>query len=241
MDMRQLDPAIGRWVVQDPVIHHDYSPYSAFDNNPVYWSDPSGADAIQIGDNFHFSGDDAIKFFEEYLNRLNQKESTEETVSNMYEFETERDEIDTSGGGGGNGYYTIKNGIKVVRDTGKAAELIDALDKSLGKNSKLFGKIGKIGGWMSMGGEVIFDGIELYEGKISGYRFSFRFGAVVTSAVVGAEVGTLIGGPYGFVAGTVIGLSAGGMERAWDVWWPQFQGGIGNFYNNIIYNISRYY
>src|SRR5690606_40996217 len=25
--------------------HHDYSPYSAFDNNPVYWSDPSGADA----------------------------------------------------------------------------------------------------------------------------------------------------------------------------------------------------
>src|SRR5690554_3511020 len=103
MDMRQLDPAIGRWVVQDPVIHHDYSPYSAFDNNPVYWSDPSGADAIQIGDDFHFSGDDAIKFFEEYLNRLNQKESTEETVSNMYEFETERDEIDTSGGGGGDG------------------------------------------------------------------------------------------------------------------------------------------
>jgi|SRR5690554_3273923 len=101
MDLRQLDPAIGRWMVQDPVIHHDYSPYSAFDNNPVYWSDPSGADAIQIGDNFHFSGDDAIKFFEEYLNRLNQKESTEETVSNMYEFETERDGIDTSGGGGG--------------------------------------------------------------------------------------------------------------------------------------------
>jgi RHS repeat-associated protein len=45
MDMRQLDPAIGRWMVQDPVIHHDYSPYSAFDNNPVYWADPSGADS----------------------------------------------------------------------------------------------------------------------------------------------------------------------------------------------------
>ena len=45
MDMRQLDPAIGRWVVQDPVVHHEFSPYSAFDNNPVYWSDPSGADS----------------------------------------------------------------------------------------------------------------------------------------------------------------------------------------------------
>ena len=45
MDMRQYDPAIARWVVQDPVVHFDYSPYSAFDNNPVYWADPSGADS----------------------------------------------------------------------------------------------------------------------------------------------------------------------------------------------------
>lgn len=45
MDMRQYDPAIARWVVQDPVVHHDFSPYSAFDNNPVFWADPSGADS----------------------------------------------------------------------------------------------------------------------------------------------------------------------------------------------------
>lgn len=45
MDARMYDPAIARWVVQDPVIHFDYSPYSAFDNNPVFWADPSGADA----------------------------------------------------------------------------------------------------------------------------------------------------------------------------------------------------
>ncbi|NHN28200.1 hypothetical protein FIA58_021225, partial [Flavobacterium jejuense] len=29
MDMRQYDPAIARWVVQDPVIHENFSPYSA--------------------------------------------------------------------------------------------------------------------------------------------------------------------------------------------------------------------
>ena len=45
MDMRQYDPAIARWVVLDPVIHHSMSPYSAFDNNPVFWADPSGADS----------------------------------------------------------------------------------------------------------------------------------------------------------------------------------------------------
>ncbi len=46
MDFRQYDPAIGRWVVQDPVMHHNFSPYNAFDNNPVFWKDPSGADSI---------------------------------------------------------------------------------------------------------------------------------------------------------------------------------------------------
>ncbi len=45
MDMRQYDPAIARWIVQDPVIHHNFSPYNAFDNNPVFWADPSGADS----------------------------------------------------------------------------------------------------------------------------------------------------------------------------------------------------
>lgn len=48
MDMRQYDPAIARWVVLDPVIHHSMSPYNAFDNNPVFWADPSGADARSL-------------------------------------------------------------------------------------------------------------------------------------------------------------------------------------------------
>ncbi|APD08045.1 hypothetical protein UJ101_02547 [Flavobacteriaceae bacterium UJ101] len=45
MDMRQFDPAIARWVVQDPVVHHSMSSYTGFDNNPVFWADPSGADS----------------------------------------------------------------------------------------------------------------------------------------------------------------------------------------------------
>ncbi len=42
MDMRQYDPAIARWTSIDPVVHHSKSTYNAFDNNPVYWADPSG-------------------------------------------------------------------------------------------------------------------------------------------------------------------------------------------------------
>jgi len=46
--MRMYDPAIARWVVQDPVVHFDYSTYSAFDNNPVFWADPSGANSQSL-------------------------------------------------------------------------------------------------------------------------------------------------------------------------------------------------
>nr|WP_262898520.1 RHS repeat-associated core domain-containing protein [Flavobacterium sp. 1355] len=44
MDMRQYDPTIARWVVQDPITHYSMSPYVAFDNSPIFWADPSGAE-----------------------------------------------------------------------------------------------------------------------------------------------------------------------------------------------------
>ncbi len=41
---RQYDPRLGRWLSLDPVVHPHMSPYNGFDNNPIYWADPSGAD-----------------------------------------------------------------------------------------------------------------------------------------------------------------------------------------------------
>jgi RHS repeat-associated protein len=46
MEMRQFDPALARWVVLDPVTHHSLSPYNSFDNNPIIFADPSGADSF---------------------------------------------------------------------------------------------------------------------------------------------------------------------------------------------------
>ncbi len=45
MELRQYDPSIARWTGIDPITHHSMSTYTAFDNNPVYWADPSGADS----------------------------------------------------------------------------------------------------------------------------------------------------------------------------------------------------
>ena len=46
MPLRQYDPAIAKWISIDPVTHYSQSTYNAFDNNPVFWADPSGADAL---------------------------------------------------------------------------------------------------------------------------------------------------------------------------------------------------
>ena len=45
MEFRNYDPAIGRFNSIDPIVHFDYSTYSAFDNNPIFYADPSGADS----------------------------------------------------------------------------------------------------------------------------------------------------------------------------------------------------
>lgn len=39
---RSYDPALARWTTVDPVIHFNQSVYTAFDNNPIYFADPSG-------------------------------------------------------------------------------------------------------------------------------------------------------------------------------------------------------
>lgn len=48
MELRQYDPAIARWIGIDPVTHFSQSTYNGFDNNPIYWADPSGADATNL-------------------------------------------------------------------------------------------------------------------------------------------------------------------------------------------------
>ncbi|WP_323028510.1 RHS repeat-associated core domain-containing protein, partial [Gelidibacter japonicus] len=45
MEFRNYDPAIARFTSIDPVTHHSNSTYTALDNNPVIFADPSGADS----------------------------------------------------------------------------------------------------------------------------------------------------------------------------------------------------
>jgi RHS repeat-associated protein len=44
-EYRQYDYRLARWTSLDPVSHYQYSPYSAYDNNPTYFIDPNGAES----------------------------------------------------------------------------------------------------------------------------------------------------------------------------------------------------
>ncbi len=62
MPLRQYDPAIARFTAIDPVTHYYQSTYTAFDDNPVYYADPSGA----LSSSLHGASDeDIIEAFEE--------------------------------------------------------------------------------------------------------------------------------------------------------------------------------
>ncbi len=73
MPARDYDPAIGRWLGIDPVVHYERSPYNGHDNNPAYWSDPSGADVYNWGWGVEADGEEAAGMYKALLAVLNGK------------------------------------------------------------------------------------------------------------------------------------------------------------------------
>lgn len=67
MSFRQYDPAIGRFNSIDPVTHYSMSTYTAFDNNPVFWADPSGANAVYNWDDGKYYDNGQEVTFEQAL------------------------------------------------------------------------------------------------------------------------------------------------------------------------------
>ncbi|MGY0427335.1 MAG: RHS repeat-associated core domain-containing protein, partial [Polaribacter sp.] len=58
MGHRMYNPAIGRFMGIDPVTHFSQGTSVAFDNDPIFWADPSGADATSfVTDLFNSSSD----------------------------------------------------------------------------------------------------------------------------------------------------------------------------------------
>ncbi|PRX57196.1 DUF6443 domain-containing protein [Flagellimonas meridianipacifica] len=111
MDLRQYDPTIGRFIAIDPVVHYGQSTYTAFDNNPAFWADPSGADSQKT-----------------YLLHSENDYPFRSDVERAKENKPEWDHSISSNAGGGNGDCcpTEYSGPGLV--TGNGEEYVNALD-----------------------------------------------------------------------------------------------------------------
>jgi len=134
MDFRDYDPAIARWTGIDPVTHHNMSPYMAFDGNPVFWADPSGADAIISPNGITFDGEDALSAFNGLLNFLDGEDSS----FNITGMVVDLSDLQSDGGSDGGNYISLivgSNGIVYDRfGSGSTYKIFDRKGEQLKLN-----------------------------------------------------------------------------------------------------------
>lgn len=149
----------------------------------------------------------------------------------------------------------LKKSIDVTDKVLKSTEAISALDKYIAdatksQPNKILGKSGRIAGNLANVTSVAVSGLEYYNGDISGLELTFDLGAQATSIWISSEVGASLGGPYGFAAGAAVGSVSEFVVK------PLYKNAVRpylivpaqksynrswtNFYNNVIFNISRY-
>lgn len=75
MDFRNYDAALARFNGIDPVTHYNYSPFQAFDNNPVYWADPVGADSWSYVSNGVYRNNQTGEETEDYQRAISETQS----------------------------------------------------------------------------------------------------------------------------------------------------------------------
>ena len=122
MDVRSYDPTIARWTSIDPVIHYSLSTYNAFDNNPVYWADPSGANAIRPEEIKSSVANDFLG-------------TTNRTGVTIYGMKGSHSPMTFTGGDGGN--VKKENGFtQALAENGGIDALVDENDDCCGGNSK---------------------------------------------------------------------------------------------------------
>ncbi len=169
MEVRQYDPAIARFTGIDPVTHHSMSTYTAFDNNPVYFSDPAGANAYHEGKGQDEARDDSH-------GRAFMSQGRYISVTDRGGLSTENSlKKENASSSGDNGGKKDKK-KKVTMMTGDLEmEGVDADEEAVNKSSSnntgdLASGIGSYFGWMGS-----FSGIASYVSRPLGNADPFTY------------------------------------------------------------------
>jgi RHS repeat-associated protein len=106
MPFRDYDPAIGRWTGIDPMVDFDRTPYGAHNGNPVFWADPSGANAefdqwISNTESDWAAIDAGANPFEVFFNRMMSDQQHNNAIKRAFNVLVSLFPGDTGGGGVG--------------------------------------------------------------------------------------------------------------------------------------------
>ncbi|WKS95302.1 hypothetical protein [Riemerella columbina] len=128
--------------------------------------------------------------------------------------------------------------IKKGTNISTSIELIDAMDEALSPDQRrIFGKYGgKLAGYVAAGGEVVYNGVEYNNGRISGYRFTYRLGKTATTMIIGSS----IAGPKGVALGVLVGLTFDLVEKGWDKFYSDTKQSVNRFENTMVSNWMKY-
>jgi len=110
------------------VIYRNYSPYSAFDNNPVYWGDPSGADS-KATTNMSFQGDEAVQLIYNILVSIGTYTDKYDEMAALYGFDSYEEFVNTVGRTnqtpeGNNDGSTDGNGVPKKQESKRASGIL---------------------------------------------------------------------------------------------------------------------
>lgn len=149
----------------------------------------------------------------------------------------------------------LKNKIDVTSQIGKSAEAIKGLDQFFaeltnGNPSKVLGKFGKVEGLKSGCGSIALSGVKYVNNEISAFELTFNLGTTLTSVWGGGKIGASFGGPKGYVAGVTISALGEFVVKPLykNYFYPKvarsaeqkYNSVLSEFYNDVIFNISRY-
>ena len=262
MDYRQYDHAIGRFNGMDMLAElvPETSPYRFANNNPNFWSDPSGLnDATDLptvtlvsfqgggGGGVGMMGFSMPTFFS-WGNAQNEGMGIPPLPSFLgipaylpYDMtkvrhQLEEVEITHVRKNNNSNKKNIEN-AKKIKELTTALESIVALTETYRNATKGTRVVGKVAGYATTITDIVINLLEYEDGTVSGMRVTYRIGGVLTSAVVGASVG----GPLGFVAGLLVGATFNQTEKAYDTIAPQITHSFNHFIRNVNSSIARYH
>ena len=232
MDLRSYDPAIGRWNRIDPVTHYNLSPYNAFDNNPIFFSDPSGGNSNALMSTVVNDDGEVIDHRDDgdpniYLNSRSgaivgqEEEGVEYNVGDKI-FNVNKSNPDYSVYSliaataesviKSTTVYTIPQSILVYDESGKV------IGRWLTKIKVPFKALKMVGGVLKPIGlgfsflATAGDYVDYKNGDISGLRFGYKTTGTVATIITSSAVG----GPVGIAAGVAVGTAFYAGEMIYD-------------------------